>query len=242
MTLCNKLLATVFAAGIAAGLAVAAAQVNQPAYDPPVELDITFVFHIDDNLPEQDVFVERGRGSNEVFRPTRGDRDLNQPLYASATPLKHQPFDADAVGPWPKGRPLGLTLREWLRAKGAGRYSCRAGEGHLAVDFTGLVPDGVYTMWHYFVAWPPTEPFIGTYDLPVGSRDGAQSVFTADAKGDARFEQRFKPCLQLTGEHLAAGLAVAWHSDGRTYGVEPGDVATVSHIQLYTGLPQRAGM
>ena len=80
MTLRNKLLATVFAIGITAGLAVAAAQANQPAYDAPVELDITFVFHIDDNLPEQDVFVERGRGSNEVFRPTRGDRDLNRSM------------------------------------------------------------------------------------------------------------------------------------------------------------------
>ena len=97
-------------------------------------------------------------------------------------------------------------------------------------------------MWHFFMATPPTEPFIGTYDLPLGSRDGAQSVFTADAGGEARFERSFKPCLQLTGEHLAAGLALAWHSDGKTYGVEPGGFGSVSHIQLYTGLPKRSGI
>ena len=49
-------------------------------------------------------------------------------------------------------------------------------------------------------------------------------------------------CLKLTGEHVASGLAVAWHSDGRTYGAVPGDFGTVSHIQLYTGLPPRSGL
>ena len=212
------------------------------AYDAPVELDINFVFHIDDNLPEQDVFIEREPGSGKVYRATKGDQNLKAPLYAAAKPLKHAPFDAAAVGPWPKGRGLGLTLGEWFEAEGKGKYRCTDGQGHIAVEFNGLVPNGVYTMWHYFMAWPPTEPFIGTYDLPLGSRDGAQSVFTADAKGKARFERSFKPCLQLTGEHLAAGLAVAWHSDGKTYGVEPGAFATNSHIQLYTGLPKRSGI
>lgn len=97
-------------------------------------------------------------------------------------------------------------------------------------------------MWHFFVAWPPKEPFIGTYDLPVGTRDGAQSVFHTDAEGHAVFERTFRPCLQLTGEHLASGLAVAWHSDGRTWGVESGQFPTRSHIQLYLVLPPRAGI
>lgn len=214
----------------------------EAADDAPVNLSFRFKRHIDDDLAEQDVLIERDPGSGEVYRPTKSDRDLSLPLYAAAKPLPHEPFDETANGPWPKGQPLGLTLGEWLDAKGEAQYSCTDGAGHLSVDFTGLVPDGVYTMWHFFMASPPTTPFIGTYDLPVGKRDGTESVFTADEDGDATFNAAFKPCLQLTGEHLFAGLAVAWHSDGKTYGALPGDFAADSHVHLYAGLPKRSGI
>ncbi len=240
--LATALFALAWAAGAGGAGEIQTATAGSPSFDPPVELDISFVFHIDDDLAEQDVFVERQPGSGKVFRPTKAERDLDQPLFATASPLPHAPFDSEALGPYPKGRHLGLTLGQWFEAKGEGRYRCKDGEGHIAVDFAGLVPGGVYTMWHFFMASPPTEPFIGTYDLPVGARDGAQSVFTADDRGAAGFERSFKPCLQLTGEHLAAGLAIAWHSDGKTYGVEPGHFGTVSHIQLYAGLPKRSGI
>jgi len=236
--------ATILATAIAVLLTAgnARAENGSAVYDPPVALDVTFKLHIDDDFAEQDVFVEREPGAGEVFRPTKAERNMKLPLYAAAKPVPQNPFDADALGPWPKGKPLGLTLGQWFEAEGAGRYTCENGEGHIDLTFSGLVPDGVYTMWHYFMAWPPTEPFIGTYDLPMGSRDGAQSVFVANSRGEARFERRFKPCLQLTGEHLASGLAIAWHSDGKTYGVEPGVFATNSHVQLYSDLPQRSGL
>ena len=190
-------------------------------YDPPVEADLTFVFHIDDDLAEQDIFVERAGDPGVVYRPTKGDRDMSKPLYAVAEPVPHQPFDPDALGPFKKGKPLGLTLGEWFEAEGRGKYRCENGVGALRVEFTKLVPNGVYTMWHAFMAWPPTEPFIGTYDLPIGARNGDDSVFITDEEGNATVERSFKPCLQLTGEHLAAELAIAWHSDRRTYGPLP---------------------
>lgn len=211
-------------------------------HDPPVSFDFTFRHHVVDDLAEQDVFIEREPGSGVVWRPGPAERNLDARLYAAAEATPHNPFDAEAVGPYKKGAPLDLTLGEWYAAKGTGSYTCEAGEGRLTATFERLVPDGVYTLWHYFVAWPPTEPFIGTYDLPVGSRDGAQATFVADKDGKAVFDQTFKPCLQLTGEHLAAGLAVNWHSDGKTYGVKPGDFALNAHIQLYTGLPARSGL
>ena len=230
--------ATVSAAALIAGSALA----GETAYDKPVAIDLTFVYHIDADMAEQDVFVERAPGSGEVFRATKADRDMAQPVFAAAEPLPHDPFDVAATGPYPKGADIGMTLGEWFGAKGSGSYTCEDGKAAIDIAFEGLVPDGVYTMWHFFMAAPPTEPFIGTYDLPVGSRDGSASVFVADAEGNARFQRRFKPCLQLSGEHLMSGLAVAWHSDGKTYGVEPGEFATDSHIQLFLGLPPRAGL
>ncbi|MEL6482936.1 MAG: hypothetical protein AAFQ75_15925 [Pseudomonadota bacterium] len=227
---------------LALATALPAVAADVPTHDAPVSFDISFRYHVTDDIAEQDVFVERRAGAGEVWRPGPADRNFEAPLFASAEPQSHAPFDATATGPFPKGAPLGLTLGEWYGATGEGRYTCENGEGRLSVSFDGLVSEGVYTLWHYFVAWPPTEPFIGTYDLPVGSRDGVQSVFVADAEGRATFDQTFKPCLQLTGEHLAAGLAVNWHSDGQTYGVEPGDFAKNAHIQLYADLPARSGL
>lgn len=232
-------LLTLLLASVAAAPALAT---DATQHDAPVAFEVSFKYHVEDDLAEQDVFIEKVPGSGEVWRPTAAERNLDAPLYAASQPLPHAPFDADGNGPFEKGAPLDLTLREWYGASGEGVYTCENGQGHLKVEFSGLIPDGVYTLWHYFVAWPPTEPFIGTYDLPVGSRDGAQSVFVTNAKGDAVYDQSFAPCLQLTGEHLAAGLALNWHSDGKTYGVEPGDFAENAHIQLYSGLPARSGL
>ena len=226
------------------GLTMATSAVAQDAaiYDAPVEMELTFIFHIDDGMTEQDVFYERAPGSGEVWRPTGATRDLGAPLYAPAVVVPHTPLQTDIVGPWPIGAPLGVTLGEWFAASGGGTYRCVDGEGELSLTFENLVPNGVYTMWHDFFVWPPTEPFIGTYDLPFGARDGSENIFTADADGDAVFERAFQPCLQLSGEQLLSELAIAWHSDGNTYGHEPGEFSTETHVHMFVVLPHRAGI
>lgn len=222
---------------------IAAETTNEDTgYDNPVELSLNFKFHIEDDLPEQDVFIERPANSGNVYRFGKSEKDLSLPLYASKKRIPHNPFGEDANGPYEKGADLGLTLKEWFSAEGSATYSCVNGEGNIKAQFSGLVPDAMYTVWHFFMAMPPTQPFIGTHDLPMGKRDGSQSMFTTDKKGAASYERNFRPCLQLSGEHLDSGLAVAWHSDGKTYGVEPGDFGRVTHIQLYTFLPKRSGL
>ena len=211
-------------------------------YDAPVSMELSFIFHIDEELAEQDVFYEREAGSGEVFRPTQATRNMTAPLYAPANVVEHTPLQTDNIGPWQKGKALGITLGEWFAAEGHAQYTCTDGEGYIKATFQQLVPNGVYTLWHDFFVWPPTEPFIGTYDLPFGARDGSENTFTADAQGNAVFERTFKPCLQLSGEQLLAELAIAWHSDGKTYGHEPGVFSTNTHVQMYVGLPKRAGL
>ncbi|MEM7498420.1 MAG: hypothetical protein AAF371_10575 [Pseudomonadota bacterium] len=218
------------------------AAVAAAAYDAPEAMTLSFIFHIDDHFAEQDVFYERAPGSGEVFRPTAATRDMDAPLYAPAVEVPHNFLDTSDVGPYPAGRPLGITVGEWFAAEGRGTYTCENGVGTVDLRFENLVPHGVYTVWHDFMVWPPTDPFIGTYDLPFGARDGSENVFVADDDGSARFERSVKPCLQLSGEHLAANLAIAWHSDGATYGPLPGEFSTVTHVQLYVALPARAGL
>jgi hypothetical protein len=205
-------------------------QADEAKYDAPVNIDLVFIYHIDADL------------SNEMWRATKGDQDLSQPIYASHDPVPHNPFDPAAAGPYPVGPKLPLTLGEWFGATGAGAYSCVDGTAQINASFNGLVPNGVYTMWHWFSADPPTEPFKAPYDIPVGSRDGTDSIFIADTEGNARFVRTMKPCLQLTGEHLMAGLAIAWHSDGETYGPHVGDLGKNAHVPLFLVLPQRSGI
>ncbi|MHC4958068.1 MAG: hypothetical protein ACYTGN_06795 [Planctomycetota bacterium] len=207
-----------------------------------IAFDIAFITHIEADMAEQDVYIEREPGSGQVYRVTTGDNDMNAKLYKTAVPVKHDPFDPKAVGPYPKGDELGLTVGEWLRARGTGKYSYKNGIGTLDLEFTGLVPNGVYTMWHAFVISPPTQPFSGALDAPLGARDGSESVFTADANGNARFKHSFRPGLQLSDTWTTALLAIAYHSDGKTYGGVPGDTGTVTHVPLFTMLPKREGL
>lgn len=230
-----------FDSGVPVG-SVANTQAIQAAFDAPEKMTLSFIFHIDDGMAEQDVFYEKVPGSGEVFRPTAATRDMDVPLYAPGIEVKHNFLDTTDTGPYPKGRALGLTLGEWFAAKGGGTYTCENGVGTVDFSFENLIPGGVYTMWHDFMVWPPTKPFIGTYDLPFGARDGSENVLVAAEDGSARFQRTISPCLQLTGEHLAADLGLAWHSDGKTNGPLPGEFSTVTHVQMYVALPERTGL
>lgn len=202
-------------------------------------VELQFVNHIQAQLPEQDVFVEKVAGSDQVFRPSgaEGVSYAKAPVYASARPIQHNPFDAAKNGPYPKGRALGMNLEQWLSAKGNGEYVCSNGQGAVRANFTGLVPNGVYTLWYSFLPTPPTQPFTGTLDLPLGARDGSQSVLRAGADGKASYTMTFKPCLQLSSEQVATMIALAWHSDGKTYASSPGPFGSATHIQLFAMLP-----
>jgi hypothetical protein len=201
---------------------------------------LQFVTHLQAGMPEQDVFVEKVAGSGEVFRILDAEKDayLKAPLYATATTTPHEPFDTrpGVNGPYQKGYALNVTLGEWLAATGTGSYQCNDGQGEITLEFTGLVPNGVYTLWYVFSPQPPTTPFM-TLDLPLGARDGSQSVISVNADGTASYEATLTPCLQMSGEQAATLLALAYHSDGETHGVSPGDFGLNSHIQLLSVFP-----
>lgn len=205
-------------------------------------IDVTFVDHIAAGMVEQDVFVDHG-GSADVFRVTTEDQAdyLTDAVFSTTSGLAHDPMNMSEVGPYPKGQELGFTLGDWLGASGSGKYSCTDGVGSLNADFTNLVPNGVYTMWSWYVAIPFPAPF-ATYDLPFGSRDGSESVFTADASGSANYEGSVGTCLQGSGLQIAEGLAIAYHSDGNTYGPHMGPAGDVAHVHLFLLLPPSADM
>lgn len=207
-------------------------------------IDLAFVTHLEMDMPEQDVFIEREPGSGEVYRVTRGDHDMSAPLFKTAEGIEHNPFNEEANGPHPKGEPMGMTLGEWLKHRGTGRYRCVDGEAILETEFTGLVSNGVYTMWYALMALPPPDPwtYAAILELPLGARDGSESEFRADAEGKASFVHHFKPCLQLTDLWTTALLAINWHSDGQTYKAYPGKFGYNAHVPLFVMLPPREGL
>ena len=112
----------------------------------------------------------------------------------------------------------------------------------MDTEFSGLVPNGVYTMWHAFMAVPPPEPFTGTLDVPLGARDGSESAFVADTDGKAAFVHTFSPCLQMSDTWTTSLLAINYHSDGKTWGGHPGKFGYNAHIPLFLMLPNREGI
>lgn len=200
--------------------------------------EINLISHIEAGMIEQDVFVDRRQPGTEIYRVTTADyeRYLDLKLYASSLPVSHDPGNENATGPYIQGRELNMTLRDWLAAKGTGDYTCRQGKGQLEIAFENLVPNAVYTMWNFYVPTPAAEPF-STYDLPMGKRDGSESAFFTDASGRATYKASLEGCLQGTGEQLAAGMAIAWHSDGVMYGSHPGRMGQATHVQIFQLLP-----
>jgi hypothetical protein len=204
--------------------------------------DLAFVDHIKAGMIEQDVFVEKARGSGQVFRVGKEEakRYADAPVYRAARPVHHAPFSPKKNGPYPKGASLGMSLGDWLKGSGTVSYTCGDDQGRIQGWFRNLGPNGTYTMWYFRVAKAHMGcadcPF-ATIDFPVGAKDGSQSPFIADARGRAKFDASFKPCLKLGDDQLAAALAIAYHSDGNTYGRNPGDMGNKSHVHLFAVLP-----
>ncbi len=228
----NRVITYLLAIGMLA-LASASASAHQ--------IELAFGMFTTDGLVEQDVFIENPANANEVVRIPAAEvashRDAE--LYAAAEEPPFEPMKAEPTESYPKGEALGLTLSDWLKATGSGSYACDGQKGTIKASFQNLVPDGIYTMWNFIDADPPTDPWQGLV-LPAGNRDGSQTVFKADAEGNATYEAVVEPCLQLSGTQSLAGLAIAWHSDGETYGFSPGGLGVVSHAQLMTVLPYGA--
>jgi hypothetical protein len=201
-------------------------------------IELIFKNHLQYDMVEQHVYVEREPGSGLIYRvtPPEQQRYADAPVFAAAESVANAPMTHGAVGPYQGGTALGFTLGDWLAGTGTGTYECDDGVGTVNVTFDKLVPNAVYTMWYALVPRPELDPFV-SLDIPLGARDGSQSPFTTDGTGHAEYEATFSPCLQLTGIQVDAVIAIAWHSDGKTYGATPGPFSTVTHVQIWANLP-----
>ena len=180
--------------------------------------------------------VEEDTGQVVRVEGELAEETLAEEVYATAAATPHDPFKVteNPLGPFEGGKSLGLTLQQWLDASGIGIYTVNKDNAQLDLSFKNLVPNGVYTVWCSRMKFPPNPAIL---DLPCGAEDGSENSFTADEKGTASFSLKLQ-ALEPSTEEVSSLIAVAYHSDGKTYGASPGDFGSNTHVQLFYMLPE----
>jgi hypothetical protein len=165
------------------------------------------------------------------------DADGNTPsepadlLFEAHTPA-HEPVLAPPYNIDPSLRHQ-ITLDEFDSISGTGHIEKVAGGTRLTLEVTGLIPNGVYSIWSDFYVPPGLTPdFVNSIALgSFGATDGSENTFVAGADGTAHFEG-----IQPAGPMSMFGDAppyvldppvseyyafLAYHINGQTYGGEP---------------------
>jgi hypothetical protein len=183
-------------------------------------------------LPEQFVFVMNDAGTVSRVTPDAPISMLEQPIYtmASAEDFVFDPFQLsdNPLGPFEAGDSLDMTLRDYLGARGSGTYIVDGDMATVDLSFDRLMPNGVYTLWCSTLNRPPEFEVI---DKPCGADDGSENTFTSDEYGELQIQMSF-PALDLPTETSLSIIAIAWHSDGQTYGEYTGDFGRASFVPL----------
>src|SRR5205823_8866721 len=130
-----------------------------------------------------------------VFSSSQSSQDL-APVRNEA--IVHVPFfirtdQAGLVYEVRKGNPVlapdghQLTLLEFNAPAGRASVKCVQQGTHAVLELTGLIPNGVYTVWNVVFRAPGFDPsFANLSGLgAIGAADGSANSFVADATGAA---------------------------------------------------------
>ncbi|HEY6166687.1 MAG TPA: hypothetical protein VI454_01515 [Verrucomicrobiae bacterium] len=150
----------------------------------------------------------------------------NTPLFSNAAGVCDHLFPLIA----PDGHHI--TLGEWKAASGIAQIKCGDKGSHVVLRLSGLVPNGVYTVWLATFQSPGLTPdFANLIGLgALGAPDGSQNIVVASANGDATLSV-VHPAgdLSLFGstgclsDEFEVLLWLPLHVNGQTYGPEPGN-------------------
>ena len=199
-----------------------------------LEFMVLDVANIEMGIPVQHVYLDTG--DDTVVRPDNmGPLILSQPLFTSSEYVPDDylepPFD---LGPFPKGEPLGFRMSAWIAATGQGTYRQEGANAEVHLQFDDLVPDGIYTLWCVALVFPTFELI---EEFPCGAPDGADNNFTTDATGHGEI-QLTMDAFPPSSNEIIYELAIAYHSDGLTYGPVVGERGKNAHVQMiYDFLP-----
>ncbi len=152
-----------------------------------------------------------------------------------------------------------LTLGEFDRPQGLAVISCTDAGTHLTLNMSGLIPNGLYTLWNIIFKDPG---FDGTMGNAIGlgsfgANDGSDNSFTASPSGagsisvmvpagplstvvpprpDVSLDETYVVTACLLDEHQFH-VDLNYHGDGEMYGTYPGPAGTWA-IQAAIGFPE----
>jgi hypothetical protein len=216
---------------------------SQPATVPAVSAPalhleaVVLSTHTQHGLLEMDGYVER---DGQLWRPTP-DQAANlsdAPVWSTAQPTEYD-YTYTHNGPFEKGTSTGFTLGQYLAGRAAVAYACQGGVASYDVVGTKLVPDGLYTLWTGHAELQKGIVLKETDQaFAAGPHDGSENTFRADAQGEAKLHVAIDTCLPPTvldaeGGGAMSYVALALHTDGRTWGAEPGPFGSATHIQMF---------
>jgi hypothetical protein len=170
--------------------------------------------------------------SNTAIRPF--DPPVDQNGNSLLDPVVYNLFCPAAPNPIlaPDGHTV--TLGEWIQANGNVSLQCTKKGTEITAEFTGLIPNAVYSVW--IVVWGPGPAKPDGSNLigvgPVGASDGSQNHFVSSATGTGGVSA-ITPAETLPEIAYAIGncllsnddpnigevdIAVGYHLDGQTHG------------------------
>ena len=123
---------------------------------------------------------------------TAEDGTLDSPddLLLDADPC--DPDQPDVLAPVPAPDGHLLTLGDLMGVSGRASVKCQKGGTHVVMELSGLIPNGVYTIWLLTFEAPGFTPdfanFIGEGSL--GPPDGNKNSFVASDDGKAALSVR----------------------------------------------------
>jgi len=168
-----------------------------------------------------------------------GDDLLYTPVNVSDPTGPNNPIVA------PDGHHISLT--EWVTVTGSATVSCDGGITKYSLEFTNLIPNGVYTIWNAILNkhLEPTQGIDFSEDISgMGALgDGESNIVIASETGEGAIEVSVMPgFMTMFGSHPPCGIAnspglilvMNYHIDGQTYGDYPGpDSQDVAHMLVY---------
>ena len=188
--------------------------------------------------------------------PTAVIVPFDPPVDANGNPLVdpavYNGFCPEGPSPivGPNGQPV--TLSKWLQANGTASLKCQGNGTRVTVNLSGLIPNGVYSIWVVVFGPGPADPnganLLGAGAL--GRADGTQNHFVASPNGTGQLNViqpagvlSFIPynigsCLLSDSRIGEVQLHVGYHIDGQTHGGVPGpdcDLAIPLAFSFVTG-------
>ena len=131
-----------------------------------------------------------------------------------------------------------VTLAEWDNAEGSAEIHCSGDTTVMEFSFSGLLPEGVYTLW---VGPMNGNNILGTGALGDGS--GSDNILDVSPAGNAEISISMDPgnlsvagsissCLLTNQTDIV--LILDYHIDGQTHGASPGaDNTDVGHLLFF---------